>query len=75
MSKSLSITYDEIIENSIDKITIILKGQYVLSKRSIALLLLQEAEYMARKADKKVMADHKKDMKKFYNSVKSIKNR
>jgi len=39
------------------------------------LKLKREAEYMARKADKKVMADHKKDMKKFYNSVKSIKNR
>jgi len=49
MSKSLSITYDEIIENSIDKITIILKGQYVLSKRSIALLLLQEDEDIIEK--------------------------
>jgi len=49
MSKSLSITYDEVIENSIDKITIILKGQYVLSKRSIALLLLQEDEDIIEK--------------------------
>ncbi|MFT9497647.1 nucleoside recognition domain-containing protein [Anaerosolibacter sp.] len=41
MLKSLNLTYDEIIENSINEIVKYLKAEYVLSKRSIALLLLQ----------------------------------
>lgn len=45
MSKSLSLTYsltyDEIIENSINEIVKCLKDEYVLSNRSIAILLLQ----------------------------------
>ena len=41
MQKSLNLTYDEIIENSINEIIKCLKAEYVLSKRSIALLLLQ----------------------------------
>lgn len=41
MLKSLNLTYDEVIENSINEIVKYLKAEYVLSKRSIALLLLQ----------------------------------
>lgn len=44
MSKLLSVTYDDIIENSVVKIIENLKGKYILSKRTIALLLLQEDE-------------------------------
>ncbi|WP_242866783.1 nucleoside recognition domain-containing protein [Abyssisolibacter fermentans] len=42
MSALHNVTYDEIIEDSINEIVKILKYEYVLSKRSIALLLLQE---------------------------------
>lgn len=41
MSKQLNLTYDEVIENFISEIVKDLKAEYVLSKRSIALLLLQ----------------------------------
>ncbi|KNF09194.1 ferrous iron transport protein B [Gottschalkia purinilytica] len=44
MSKQLSVNYEDTIENSINEITEALKGDYILSKRSIALLLLQEDE-------------------------------
>lgn len=42
MSEQLNITYDDIIENSAEEIAKILKGSYVLSKKAIAILLLQE---------------------------------
>lgn len=42
MSMQLNITYDQTIESSIQEIIKSLKGRYVLSERSIALLLLQE---------------------------------
>ncbi len=41
MLKQLNLTYDEVIEKSINEILKYLKAEYVLSKRSIALLLLQ----------------------------------
>lgn len=41
MLKQFSVLYDGIIEDSINKIVENLKSEYVLSKRSIALLLLQ----------------------------------
>ncbi|MFT9493547.1 nucleoside recognition domain-containing protein, partial [Anaerosolibacter sp.] len=44
MSKQLSIAYDETIESAIVKIAEILQGEYILSKRAVALLLLQEDE-------------------------------
>lgn len=44
MLKQLNITYDDVIENAITDISEKLKGKYVLSKRSVALLLLQEDE-------------------------------
>lgn len=44
MSKQLNITYDDVIENSIGEIVSLLKDQYILSKRAIALLLLQDDE-------------------------------
>ena len=44
MSKQLNITYDDVIECSIDEIVSLLKDQYILSKRAIALLLLQGDE-------------------------------
>jgi len=44
MSKQLNLTYDEVIENSICDIIKHLKADYILSKRAIALLLLQEDE-------------------------------
>jgi ferrous iron transport protein B len=44
MSKLLSVAYDDVIENSVVKIIENLKGKYILSKRTIALLLLQEDE-------------------------------
>lgn len=46
MSNQLSISYDELVENSTRKIVDILKHNYVISKRSVALLLLQEDEDM-----------------------------
>ncbi|KPU26673.1 ferrous iron transporter B [Caloranaerobacter sp. TR13] len=49
MSKQLSFKYDDAIENSINYIIDNLKGEYVLSKRSIALLLLQEDEDIIEK--------------------------
>lgn len=49
MSKQLNFKYDETIENSINDIIDNLKGEYVLSKRSIALLLLQEDEDIIEK--------------------------
>ncbi|WP_202708580.1 ferrous iron transporter B [Sporosalibacterium faouarense] len=49
MSKSLNISYDDIIEDSIGKIISYLKGNYVLSKRAVALLLLQEDEDVLEK--------------------------
>ncbi|WP_069648859.1 ferrous iron transporter B [Caloranaerobacter ferrireducens] len=49
MSKQLNFKYDETIENSIEDIIDNLKGEYVLSKRSIALLLLQEDEDIIEK--------------------------
>lgn len=49
MSKQLDFKYDETIENSIEDIIDNLKGKYVLSKRSIALLLLQEDEDIIEK--------------------------
>jgi ferrous iron transport protein B len=42
MSKPLNLKYDEVIENSISEIMKNLKAEYVLSKKAIALLLLQE---------------------------------
>lgn len=42
MSKQLNLTYDEVIENSVNQIVPYLKADYVLSKKAIALLLLQE---------------------------------
>jgi len=44
MLKQLNITYDDVIENAITDISEKLKGKYVLSKRAVALLLLQEDE-------------------------------
>lgn len=44
MSKLLNITYDDAIERAVLQITDLLKAKYVISKRSIALLLLQEDE-------------------------------
>lgn len=44
MSKLLNITYDDTIERAILQIVDLLKAKYVISKRSIALLLLQEDE-------------------------------
>ncbi|MDA8229593.1 MAG: ferrous iron transporter B [Desulfitobacterium hafniense] len=44
MSMPLEITYDHSVELAIAKITDLLKSQYVLSKRAISLLLLQEDE-------------------------------
>jgi len=44
MSKQLKVKYDTIIENAVDKISEYLKSDYMLSKESIALLLLQEDE-------------------------------
>lgn len=41
MLKQLNLTYDEVIEISISEIVKYLKAEYVLSKKSIALLLLQ----------------------------------
>lgn len=41
MSKQLDLIHDEIIENAINEITVNLEGEYILSKRAIALLLLQ----------------------------------
>ncbi|WP_427340345.1 nucleoside recognition domain-containing protein [Caloranaerobacter sp. DY30410] len=49
MLKQLNFKYDETIENSISNIIDNLKGEYVLSKRSIALLLLQEDEDIIEK--------------------------
>lgn len=46
MSKLLNVTYDEVIENSINEIVQNLKSEYLLSKRSIALLLIQEDKDM-----------------------------
>jgi len=44
MSKLLSVTYDDAIERAIAQITELLKAKYVISKRAIALLLIQEDE-------------------------------
>ncbi|MGF7058100.1 nucleoside recognition domain-containing protein [Brassicibacter mesophilus] len=44
MSRQLSINYDDTIESAITKISENLKSDYMLSKESIALLLLQEDE-------------------------------
>ncbi|AGA68890.1 Fe2+ transport system protein B [Desulfitobacterium dichloroeliminans LMG P-21439] len=44
MSKRLEVTYDQTIEAAIGEIMNSLQSQYVLSKRAIALLLLQEDE-------------------------------
>lgn len=41
MSTPLNYTFDEVIENSITQIVNCLKAEYVLSRRSVALLLLQ----------------------------------
>lgn len=48
MSSQLSIAYDEVIENSVKKIVDILKHDYAISKKSVALLLLQEDEDMIK---------------------------
>ncbi|EOC99524.1 ferrous iron transporter B [Caldisalinibacter kiritimatiensis] len=52
VSNSFNITYDDIIENSIRKIVNILTGEYMLSKRAVALLLLQEDEDIIEKVKK-----------------------
>jgi len=44
MFKLLNVTYDDAIERAILQITELLKAKYVISKRSISLLLLQEDE-------------------------------
>ncbi|SHH77494.1 ferrous iron transport protein B [Caloranaerobacter azorensis DSM 13643] len=49
MSQQLNFKYDEIIEKSISDIIDNLKGEYVLSKRAMALLLLQEDEDIIEK--------------------------
>lgn len=49
MSNQLNISYDETIENAIKKIVDNLKHDYVISKKSVALLLLQEDEDMLEK--------------------------
>ena len=52
MSKQLSITYDDVIEKAISRISENLKGKYMLSKRAVSLLLIQEDEDMIEKAKK-----------------------
>jgi ferrous iron transport protein B len=49
MSKLLNVVYDAIIEDSVNKIIDYLKGDYILSRRAIALLLLQEDEDILKK--------------------------
>ncbi|WP_204260291.1 ferrous iron transporter B [Caloranaerobacter azorensis] len=49
MSQQLNFKYDEIIEKAISDIIDNLKGEYVLSKRAMALLLLQEDEDIIEK--------------------------
>lgn len=46
MLNQLNISYDEIIESSVNKIVALLNHNYVISKRAAALLLLQEDDDM-----------------------------
>lgn len=49
MQKLLEITYEQAIEEAVNQIVKMLKGKYVLSKRAVALLLLQEDNDIIKK--------------------------
>lgn len=69
MSMQLNLRYDEVIENSISKIINCLKAEYVLSKRSIALLLLQGDNDMLES----VKANEGSNFVKISDIVKEVK--
>lgn len=70
MLKSLNLTYDKVIENSISQIINSLKAEYVLSKRSIALLLLQSDSDMLES----VKTNEGSNFVKILDNVNEIKN-
>lgn len=66
----LKTNYDEILENSINDIEALLGKEYALSKRSIALLLLQEDADITEK----VRADMGGDFKAVESIVENVRN-
>lgn len=71
MSKPLNLTYDDVLESSVLRIVEKLEGEYVLSKRAIAFLLLQEDEDILEK----VKANEKSNFIKILNIIDETKKK